>query len=292
VAYRQLRFDGGTIEYIVHGPEDASNLLIFHLGTPCAAVPFDGLSGAAAAAGMRTAIYSRPGYARSTRRPGRTVAGEARITAALADRLGHDSFFTAGWSGGGPVALACAALLPERVRACLTLGSLAPLHETRDIATDWYRPEDLQEWETLGGDDAASLLPDFEDAVGTFGRRTARDFANDPRASSSDREAILGPDGLGRPVARSMRRAVSRGWHGFFDDNVAEARDWGFRVADIRVPVVVRHGDDDRYVSVDHGRWLAEVIPGARGDFPAGVGHFAVLEPWTEVVGALVDAGR
>jgi pimeloyl-ACP methyl ester carboxylesterase len=239
---------------------------------------------------MRTAIYSRPGFGHSTPRPGRTVADEASVAAALADRLGHHSFLTAGWSGGGPVALACAALLPDRVLASITLGSLAPLQETHDISRGWYRPEDFREWEVLASDDATSLVPDFEEAVGTFGRRTARDFANDPRASESDRQAIVGADGLGRPVARSMRRAVSRGYHGFVDDNVAEARDWGYRVADIRVPVVVRHGEEDRYVTVDHGRWLAQQIPGARGVFLPEVGHFAILQPWSEVVQQLVNA--
>jgi pimeloyl-ACP methyl ester carboxylesterase len=289
VGYRQLPFSGVTIEYVVDGPEDAQDLLLFHPGTPCAAVPFEGLTRAAAAAGMRTAIYSRPGYARSTRRPGRTVADEAPISAALADRLGHERFFTAGWSGGGPVALACAALLPERVRVCLTLGSLAPLQETRTISRGWYGPDDLREWEILASEEATSLLPDYEAAVDTFGRRTARHFAGDSRASESDRAAARA-DGLGRWVARSMRRAVSRGYHGFYDDNVAEARDWGFRVADIRVPVIVRHGEDDRYVTVDHGRWLAQTIPGARGVFQPDLGHFAVLLPFEEVVAQLVEA--
>src|SRR5438093_5893302 len=47
-------------------------------------------------------------------------------TAALADHLQAESLLVAGWSGGGPAALACAALLPGRVRACITLASPAP----------------------------------------------------------------------------------------------------------------------------------------------------------------------
>ena len=290
MAYQQLPLASGVIEYVVDGPADAPDLLLFHLGTPCAAVPFDGLTRAAAAAGMRTAIYSRPGFGNSTRRAGRMMADEAATSAALADHLGHERFHTAGWSGGGPVALACAALLPDRVRGCLTLGSLAPLQETHDISSGWYRPADRREWENLAGDDAASLVPDYEAAVATFGQRTARDFGADPRASESDRAAVLGPDGLGQLIARSMRRAVSRGWHGFYDDNVAEARDWGFQVADIRVPVVVRHGEDDQYVTVHHGRWLASTIPGAHGVFPSGAGHTSIMLPLDEIVGQLVEA--
>src|SRR5512135_2003132 len=126
MAYRRFELDGGTIEYLVAGPPGAPDLLLLHVGTPSAAVLYPGLAGVASARGLRIATYSRGGYGRSSRRAGRTVADEAAISAALADRLGHARFFVAGWSGGGPAALACAALLPDRIKACLTLASLAP----------------------------------------------------------------------------------------------------------------------------------------------------------------------
>ena len=291
MAYRQLSFDDGIVEFVVDGPEDAQDLLLFHLGTPCAAVPFDGLTRAAAAAGMRTAIYSRPGYGQSTRRAGRIIADEAATSAALADHLGHQRFYTAGWSGGGPMALACAALLPDRVRACLTLGSLAPWHEAGDISALGFRPEDQQEWEILGSDDPSELIPGFEEAAANADDRTAESYAANPRSNAPDRAAILGPGGLGDAIASSMRRAYVTGWHGHYDDNIAEGRPWGFRVADIRVPVVVRQGDEDGWVSIKHGRWLAKTIPGAHGVFPPGGGHTSIMQPWEDIVGELVEAG-
>src|SRR5512132_1277461 len=136
-----MRYDGGTVEYTLAGPADAPGLLVFHNGTPTAAVAYPALAAAAARAGMKTASYSRAGYGGSTRRPGRRVADEASITAALADLLGHRTFYVAGWSGGGPVALACAALLPDRVRACLVAAGLAPPREVGNEWRDWYTPE-------------------------------------------------------------------------------------------------------------------------------------------------------
>jgi len=136
-----MPFDGGLIEYRVDGPEDAPQLLLLHGGTPTAAVRYDGLVRAAAEAGMRTASYSRAGYGRSTRWPGRTIADEAAVSAALADRLGHDRFFTVGWSGCGPVALACAALLSNRVRAAVTLAGVAPRVEAGSASDAWYSDE-------------------------------------------------------------------------------------------------------------------------------------------------------
>jgi pimeloyl-ACP methyl ester carboxylesterase len=83
---------------------------------------------------------------------------------------------------------------------------------------------------------------------------------------------------------------VVQGYAGYLDDNVAQAHDWGFRVADIRVPVVVRHGELDRLVDVGHGHWLAATIPGARGRFLPDAGHGSVALPWTEVVADLIRA--
>ena len=91
-------------------------------------------------------------------------------------------------------------------------------------------------------------------------------------------------------LARSLRRGVSSGIWGWLDDAVAHAADWGFSLSDIRVPVIVRHGDADRRVSVAQGRWLAEHIPGAVLDEVAGGGHGSVGTPFAPVIAALLGA--
>ena len=97
--------------------------MFFHTGTPSAGIMFEPMVAAGAARGLRHVAYSRPGYARSDRRPGRTVADCAADVAAIADQLGIGRFYTVGWSGGGPHALACAALLSDRVIAAATLAA-------------------------------------------------------------------------------------------------------------------------------------------------------------------------
>lgn len=290
MGYRKLAVDGGSIEYLVSGPDDAEQLLLFHGGTPAAGVEYPGLTRAAAGAGMRVATYSRAGYGRSTRREGRSVADEAAISAALADRLGHEQFFTIGWSGGGPVALACAALLPNRVRSCLTLASIAPRLEAGSAWLSFQTPEQLQEWTDLAAGNLAHLLPEFEQAVGMFRRVTVSRLATIGGPQDARAITLKARDELQPFLVRGMRRSVLTGYHGYLDDNLAQARDWGFRVADIRVPVVVRQGALDRLVPEPHGRWLAAAIPGARGVFLDDAGHGSIALPWTDVIDQLVEA--
>jgi pimeloyl-ACP methyl ester carboxylesterase len=290
MGYRRLPLDVGFVEYVVDGPEDARELLIFQVGTPNAAVRWNGLVRAAAARGIRVAGYSRGGYGASSRREGRAIADEAPITAALADRLGFDRFLVAGWSGGGPAALAAAEALPDRVRACLLLASIAPRIEAGSAWEAWHTPEQRKEWDDLTGGVKPALIEEFQQVAEMFRHMTVRRLSAiggkpDARAIAEDHLTHVEPD-----LVRSMRRSVSRGYFGFLDDNLAQARDWGFRVADIRVPVVVRQGELDRLVNVGHGRWLAATIPGARARILPDAGHGSIALPWADVVADLVSA--
>src|SRR3989440_9794581 len=122
---RQVRrSDGAALEVL--SDESDNEPLVFHWGTPCAAVWFDPLASAASGAGLRPAPTSRPGSAGSTARPGRSVADAAADVTAILDALGASTFVTMGWSGGGPHALACAALLPGRCAAATSLAGVAP----------------------------------------------------------------------------------------------------------------------------------------------------------------------
>ena len=290
MAYRRLRLPDGFVEYVVDGDPDASDLLVYHVGTPSAAVHWRGLNRAAAAAGIRVASYSRGGYGASTRREGRSIADEASITAAIADQLGYDQLFVAGSSGGGAAALACAALLGDRIRACVTLASIAPRIEAGPAWASFHTPEQQREWDDVAEGDLAKLLPDFEASVGFFGGVTVRRLRaiGGPADERGQRFGIV--ENVDRDLVRSMRRAVSSGYAGFLDDNLAQARDWGFRVADIQVPTVVRQGALDKLVLSTQGRWLAATIPGARGVFLDDAGHGSVALPWSDVIHDLLAA--
>lgn len=279
--------DGRALDYGLTGDE-CQPLLVLHLGSPGAVTDFPPFAEAAGAAGLRLVICSRPGYGGSTRRPGHRVADAASDTAALADHLDVDHFLVAGWSGGGPAALACAALLPDRVRACVTLAGIAPIAESDGAWRDWYGPDDREEIEALQAGRAEDLIPAYETAAAPFASITAPVMIQGPSTNPADRSAYDSDPRATEAIARSLRLAVSSGIWGWLDDGVAHANEWGFSLADIRVPLVVRHGDDDRLVPVAQGRWLAEHIPGAVLDEVAGGGHGSVADPFAPVVATLL----
>jgi len=276
---------GRTLEYLVEGPADAVPL-VFHHGTPSGAVRCAPLAEAAARHGFRVLLYSRAGYAGSTARPGRTVADIAGDVAALLDAVGAGEFVTAGWSGGGPHALACAALLPGRCRGAAVLAGVAP-YDADGI--DWLAgmgeeniaefgaaaagPETLREFLTT----AAGPMADVGESeiIEAFG-----DLLSDV-----DREALAG--GLAAYLAESCRHALSAGVDGWFDDDMAFLAGWGFSLDSVRVPVALYQGDQDRMVPFDHGRWLAGKVPGAEVHLLPGEGHISLLNRLDTIVAGL-----
>lgn len=129
-----ISIGGGRRLEIAEGGDREGIPVIVHNGTPAGVGFLPAHLRDATSRGIRLITYARPGYGGSTRLPGRDVAQAAHDVRALADVLGLDRFLTWGISGGGPHALALAALLPERVVAAACLSGPAP-HDAPGI--DW-----------------------------------------------------------------------------------------------------------------------------------------------------------
>jgi pimeloyl-ACP methyl ester carboxylesterase len=282
--------DGRTLEYLVEGPPGGMPLVLHH-GTPGAAVRYAPAFDAAVAHGFRVLLPSRPGYGASSPDPGRLVASVAADVAALLDAVGADEFVTVGKSGGGPHALACAALLPARCRAAASIAGVAPY---RAEGLDWLAgmgEENIAEFgAALAGEPelnafltgASAELVDVRPAeiVAAFG----------DLVSEADRRALVG--GFAEYQAESFRRAVSAGTAGWRDDDLAFVRDWGFALADIRPPVSVWQGDQDRMVPYAHGKWLATHLPSPEVHLIPGEGHLSLIDNFALVVESLSGAVR
>lgn len=287
----ELRVDGGrTLQAIVEGPAEGP-LVIAHGGTPSSARElYPPHVAVARARGVRLASYSRPGYAESDRDPGRSVASCAADCAAVADTLGAERFFTFGGSGGGPHALACAALLPQQVLAAATIAGAAPA-DVEDL--DWLDgmgAENIEEFEAARAgpqaledylDRFAAELREItgEEVLGAFG-----DLVSEP-----DARVLTGE--YAEFAAGNLRHSVSSGIWGWFDDDLALTGAWGFDPGAIEVPVTVWQGRQDRFVPPAHGEWLAARVAGASSHLLSEHGHLSLaLAHFDAILGELMDA--
>jgi pimeloyl-ACP methyl ester carboxylesterase len=267
--------DGRRLDVFLGGAEGGFPLVMHH-GTPSDATTFADWDEPCRQRGFRLVCASRPGYAASTRLPGRDVAQAAHDTAALLDLLGLDAFVTGGWSGGGPHALACAALLPDRCRGAATLAGVGPSgFDDLDFLSD-MGPENVDEFGAAreGEDALRAWLAEFgEPFRQVTGEQIADAFGG--LVPPIDVEVLHG--GYADQMAAEMRRALAGGFDGWVDDDLAFTRPWGFDVSDVGLPVTVWQGDLDLMVPFAHGRWLADHLPRATRRMVPGHGHISLV---------------
>ena len=266
------------------GPADGT-VLILHHGTPGCGMLYPGWIEPCAAREVRLVGYSRPGYGDSSRHAGRSVADCAADVSAVAKAVGAERFYVVGHSGGGSHALACAALLPDRVLATAVIAAAAPWNAD---GLDWLAGqlgENVAEFNAAvaGGETLRRLLEEWraemlgeapsgdEDAAGE-----GADEAFASLISAPDR-AVITPETWAFAGAR-RNHALAPGIWGWFDDDLTETKPWGFDPTEISGPVSVWHGGHDRFVPFAHGRWLAENIPHARPHLLDEEGHFSIVE--------------
>ena len=278
--------DGRRIEVRTAGPEDGE-VVLFHHGTPGAGLPFRPWVESVAARGLRTVMYSRPGYGLSTADPGRKVGDATSDAAAVIDAVGATTFRTIGWSGGGPHALACAAALPDRCLATVAIAGFAPYPGD---GIDWFAgmaDENVAEF-GLAVQGEGALAPFLEASAHAFATMQPANLAASfgGLLSEVDKAQVTGE--FAEWLAETLRVGLAHGIAGLRDDDLALTSDWGFRVADAR-SVVIWHGAQDRMVPSAHGRWLADHIPVARHRLFDNEGHMSVIGLFDRSLDDLLD---
>jgi pimeloyl-ACP methyl ester carboxylesterase len=240
--------------------------------------------------GVRLIAYDRPGYGKSDRKPGRQVADGAADVSDVADALGLDRFAVLGRSGGGPHALACAALLPDRVTGVAVLVGLA--ETAHDPVSRWSKQ--------MTGFNRHAYLAAERGTHAVTARLDAERFRRDPtllirelyaELTESDRR-VLGDMGIRRLLISSWAEGIRRSADGWVDDLLAFVTPWGFDQAEISVPTLVWHGADDRFSPAGHARALGERIPGCQVVIQPGRGHFAALKVMPDVISLLAHGQR
>jgi pimeloyl-ACP methyl ester carboxylesterase len=222
--------------------------------------------------GIRVVTYARPSYGGSSPRPGRTVGDAAADVAAILDALAIERVVTMGASGGGPHALACAALLPERVTAAVTLAGVAPYTDEFDWFAGMAAPGALRS--ALDGGRPARA------AYAKTDEFDPRQFVEADWRALEDRWAAVGQD---------AQAADANGPDGLTDDDVAFTIAWGFDLGSIAQPVLVIQGEADRVIPSAHGWWLSANLPNPTLWLRPGDGHVSVLDAVPDALDWLLE---
>jgi pimeloyl-ACP methyl ester carboxylesterase len=274
VTETDLALPGGRVLHVYDTGGPARSTVFWHHGTPNTGAPPGPLLPLAEQLGVRWVSFDRPGYGTSTPVPGRTAGIAAECVTAVADALGIGEFALMGHSGGGTHALACAALLPDRVLAVAGLAAVAPFDAE---GLDWFGG--------MAPASAASLRAATEGRAAKELYEATAEF--DPDVFTAADFAVL--KGSWSWLDDVVRAALAGGPGGLIDDDLAYVTPWGGDPAGITAPVLLLHGEDDRMIPATHSAWLAERCPDAELRVSPDDGHLSVLEHAADALTWLAD---
>jgi pimeloyl-ACP methyl ester carboxylesterase len=276
--------DGRVVGIYEYGDPRGAPVMVLH-GTPACGAGFTWADAPARERGLRLIAPDRPGVGLSSRLPAWTVADYPAQLRALADALSIERFAVWGYSGGGPYAVACAALPFDRVTAVVVAAGMGQMGV-------WAEPDDFEKTDRqmLG---LATRHPAVARMVlGTTGRLARMSPKSalksfEKQLNASDRE-VIATSGSPDEVMALFTQAFLHGAHGVVADYAALAQPWGIDVEGIGVPLAIFHGDADTMVPLRHSEELARRVPAAPLTVWPGAGHLGTISS----VGDVLDAAK
>lgn len=275
--------DGRTLAYEDAGDPGGFPVMLMH-GFPGSRLEARVTGASAAAAGVRLICPDRPGFGQSDPQPGRHLGDWPNDVAALADQLALARFAVVGFSAGGPYALACAALLPERVSACGLVSSPGPLDRPGSTAGMTAMNRMLFGAGRRASVIASLLVRLIERAAradpATVARRVGRGMA------AGDVHTLTTPT-IGEPYGAAVKEAFRQGSTGPIHEAALLVRPWPFAVDQIGTPTIAWHGADDRNVPAERAAELVSRIPNAEVRRIDAAGHLLFLECAESILGTV-----
>jgi len=281
--------DGRRLSTQVYGDPDGKPVFLLH-GTPGSRLGPHPRSAVLHRLGVQLISFDRPGYGGSDRFEGRRVADAARDVLAIADSYGLHRFAVVGRSGGGPHALACAALLPERITRAAVLVGIAP-HGADGL--DWFdgmAQSNVTEF-TAASNGYADIVAHTKVVADAVRANPASLLAKlQAELPDSDRR-VVADRGIRSMLICTYAEALRTSDYGWVDDALAFCSPWGFDPAAVTAPVLIWHGASDVFSPASHARWLADRIPNSAVVVQAGAAHFGALDVLPDILRWLC-AGR
>jgi len=278
--------DGRVLAYEEYGDPTGFPVLSAHggLSSRLDAAP---AHEAALAKGIRLISPDRPGIGLSTYQAGRRLVDWPADVAQLTAALGIGRFAVMGWSAGGPYAAICAAKMGDRVTAGALLSSAVPLDlygTTRGLTVE----DRALVFLTRRTPWLASALM----KISIVNANNARLFRAAMRTFPPADRTVLTEWGPPDHALAFVREAVRQGTEGCVQDYRIFGAPWGFSLEEIRVPVQIWEGADDRTGPPGYRAFLKRHIPQASVTVVPGEGHLSLLAHQAPAIFAALLGGE
>ena len=226
--------------------------------------------------GIRIISLDRPGISGSSLQPDRKLSDWSRVVERIVEHLGVREFRILAISGGAPYAYATAVAMPQRVQAIAIVGGAPPMAELVDgegllplyrwmLALYRTRPRLLRRLFHLVRP-VLSLRPPVRFRPLLLKMLMLRQCDAESLRDAAAFEAIF----------ESQRRAWRSSAEGVMADAQIYAQPWGFAIEDVRVPVRLWHGKEDRAFSVHLAEQVAKRVPNCKARFVDDAGHYSL----------------
>jgi pimeloyl-ACP methyl ester carboxylesterase len=282
--------DGRVLAFTEWGDLDGPPLFFFH-GSPHSRLwcPDEEVT---RRAGIHLIAPDRPGFGRSDLQPGFRLSDWPHDVADLADALGLDSFAVAGFSAGGPYALACAALIAERVTyAGLVSTSTSFVLRERPGAIEELDHDDYRDFELVERQDretaALRLSGEWQEWTQRIAEDPGRFFEPFP-VTDENRWFLEDPARTG-PFLEALGEALRQGSAGIAWGRVIAFERCPFRLEEISVEVSLWQGELDVITPRAGAEYLASKIPNCKLTIWQEDGHIGIARHWDEILRALVS---
>jgi pimeloyl-ACP methyl ester carboxylesterase len=274
--------DGRRLGYREFGAPDGFPVVNCHGGLVCG-LDIAAFHDAAVEAGVRIVSPDRPGLGNSSAAPDRTTADWATDVAGLLDHLVIARAAVFGWSMGGQYALACSALLAERVTRTVVVAGALPL----DNDATFSQLNLLDRQFTRLAQRHPKLARTKYAALGLIASRAPSAWPRIATHGAVPEEAAamhaLGDPSLAAAAAGALAHPA-----GMVEEYRAWARPWGFEPESIAGPVRIWQGEADSLVPPAWARELARRIPDAQLELLSGAGHFLAYRHQREIIRDLI----
>ena len=232
--------------------------------------------------GVRLIAVDRPGMGLSDFQPNRRMLDWSQDAIALADHLNIERFPILAYSLGGPYAMACGHAIPERLTK-VGIVSGAALFTDPELVKNVN--EGTRRFLNLPRENPfASRL--FLGMMKFMLRVAPNKFVAQANSllPKPDRVIIATNPAFQNGFIRMAREALRQGTRGAFHESLLTITEYGFRLQDVQMPILLWHGEADQNIPVEMARYAESAVPKCEAKFYPNEGHLSLFKKYAEEI--------